>query len=675
MMTSAMELEGLTSLAILKVNWDERDRKNYLDNFMPFVEEALRELKTDDVTSPELQESLHQLTGLEIPQGVVRTLLGRAQKNGYVRHVGGTYVRNPDALQNDGLEAKATDFRRQTEALVEKLREFVCEEFDLDWQPERAEKLVLDYVRRAAAPLLRATRYDATIRVEEDDTERIDYAISAFIEYSLEKDPEAIQYLENIAKGSMLASAVYYQNPSTATQKLQDVRVYFDTPFLLYALGVNGTEQEGAYREIIQLLREAGAELRVFDSTVSEIRGILDSKAGQLRSERDKRVPRSSNPVQSTLPPSDLRILSQTLKKQLRELGIRAEPRPEFEEWLSLDEADLQDRLLEEAYSESSPSTLRHDVNALLSIHRLRKGNTPGRLANAEAVFVTTNSYLSRRSKEFFCDELGPAARDAPHCMLHDDIATRAWLVSPNAAPDLPRKQLVSYAFAALEPGEEVWKKYIEELDRLKESDKISAEDYLYFRSSEGIGRALADATMNDPEVFTEATVEEIRKRREQEIRAEAEEEKEKQKQRAEREEQRAEKEAERRKQQEERAQKEEQRADREQQRRHRREKRDRKRARRAGWWTGWVVWGLLVISLLAAAWFTLPEIPSEESPDWKRVGGAIIFFLIGLGLAISALFNSYSISRKIADAIEERVLRFLQPELTIGSGEIERES
>jgi hypothetical protein len=259
--------------------------------------------------------------------------------------------------------------------------------------------------------------------------------------------------------------------------------------------------------------------------------------------------------------------------------------------------------------------------------------------------------------------------------MLHDDIATRAWLISPNSAPDLPRKQLLSHAFAALEPNEEVWEKYIEELDRLKENDKISAEDYLYFRSSEGIGRALADATMNDPEVFTEATVEEIRERREQEIRAEAEKEKKQQRKRAEREEQRAEQEAARRRQLEERAQKEEKRANHEQQRRRQREKRDRRRARHAGWWTGWIVWGLLVVSLLVGAWFTLPEFPSEEAPNWRRVGGAILLFLVGLGLGISALSNSYSISRKIADATEERVLGFLQPDLTVDPRDLESDN
>jgi len=667
-----MELEGLTSLAILKVNWDERGRKSYLDNFMPFVEEALRELETNDVSSPRLQERLHQLTGLEIPQGVVRTLLKRARDEGYVRYVGGTYVRDFDSLDSEGLERKASDFRRQTEALVKRLSEFVNREFDLDWSAEQAEELVLEYVRRAAAPLLKATRYDANIRVEEDDIGKADYAISAFIEHSLEEDPEAVRHLENVAKGSMLASAVYYENPNAAKQKLDDIEVYFDTPFLLYALGVNGAEQENAYKELIELLKEAGAELRVFESTIDEVRGILDGKAKQLRSERTERIPKSSNPVQSTLPSSDLRYLSQSLEEQLQKMGIHAEPRPDFEGWLSLDEGNLQNRLLEDAYSESSPSTLRHDVNALLSIHRLRRARTPGRLANAEAVFVTTNSYLVRKSKGFFCDELGSAAKDAPHCMLHDDIATRAWLISPNSAPELPRKKLLSHAFAALEPDEEVWEKYVAELDRLKENDKISAEDYLYFRSSEGIGRAVADATMNDPEVFTEATFEKIQKRREQEIRAEAEKEKEQQKQRAEREAKRAEQEEEQRKQYQERAQEEERRADRERRRRKKRERRDRERARSAGWWTGWIIWGVLVASLLTGAWFTLPRFPSEDAPNWKRVGGAITLFVVGLGLAISALSNSYSISKKIAVSVEERVLKFLQPGLTTTSLEDE---
>ena len=43
-------MNGLTSLAILKVNWEER-REDYLDNFIPFVREALRGLETEEVSA------------------------------------------------------------------------------------------------------------------------------------------------------------------------------------------------------------------------------------------------------------------------------------------------------------------------------------------------------------------------------------------------------------------------------------------------------------------------------------------------------------------------------------------------------------------------------------------------------------------------------------------------
>jgi hypothetical protein len=73
-MAEVSNMEGLTSLAILKVNWDER-QQDYLDNFIPFVQEALRRSEADEVSSTALKNDLKDLVGFEIPHGVVRILL------------------------------------------------------------------------------------------------------------------------------------------------------------------------------------------------------------------------------------------------------------------------------------------------------------------------------------------------------------------------------------------------------------------------------------------------------------------------------------------------------------------------------------------------------------------------------------------------------------------------
>ena len=294
-MSGTPGMDGLTSLAILKVNWDERDQ-DYLDNFIPFVEECLSRSEADEVSSKEMQSELKELVGFEIPQGVVRTLLRRLQGEG-IRKIEKTYYRDPDALDGDRLSSKSEDFQRETAALVEKLLTFSRENWEVSWTEQEAEELLLDFVSRIAAPLLHARRFGNPTLEFNGNQEQADYIISAFVKRCLEKDPEGFEYLETIAKGAMMANVVYYENPNIATEKLNDVAFYLDTPFLLDALGVNGDSLKEARMELVNLLREAGAELCVFRDTVSEMRGVIDAEAKRSKSERKKRIPTTGNPI------------------------------------------------------------------------------------------------------------------------------------------------------------------------------------------------------------------------------------------------------------------------------------------------------------------------------------------------------------------------------------------
>jgi hypothetical protein len=661
-MVSTSVMDELTSLAILKVNWDER-RKDYLDNFIPFVEECLRRSEADEVSSKEIKAELQEITGFEIPQGVVRKLLRRMEGQG-IRRMSGTYYRNLEDLNSTKLQAKSNDFQRKTAALVEKLQEFANENWEVTWTESQTEELLLDYVGNISTPLLHVSRSESHTLEFNDVGKHSDYIISAFVERCLERDPEGFGHLESVAKGAMMANVVYYENPNIATQKFDGVTFYLDTPFLLDALGINGDSLREARTEMIDLLQKAGAVLRVFPDTVSEMRGVIDAEARKPKSKRRRRIPTSANPIQSSLSSSDLKLLSEKLPDRLRAMQIQVKEKADFEEWVDsrVDEKELEDRLIEAGYNENKITTLRHDVEALLSVFRLRKAQTPGRLENCTAAFVTTNPKLVRVAEKFFADQLGNAARDAPPCVLNDDLAARVWLKMPNEAPDLPRKQLLAHSYAALLPDDAVLDKYLQKVQELKEKGQIGDDDYIYLRSLKDVGRVVADVSLNDEKVFTEADVGEIRRRKEEEIEARAVEAEERAKQ-AEQERKQAE---ERRAEEEKRASEAKKRAEREEQRRRKREQRDRERAKSVGWWTERIVWGLLIASLLAGAWLTVLEFLSEQTPNRNKIGIGILLFLSGLGGGINALMTSNSAARKIGDWAEKKVLGFLQPDLTV---------
>ena len=75
----------LFSLAFLKVHSDSTN-EIFLDNFIPFVAQLLRQLKEDAISIPDLQDELFRGFGLCIPQSVIKAILYRAKKvGGYVK--------------------------------------------------------------------------------------------------------------------------------------------------------------------------------------------------------------------------------------------------------------------------------------------------------------------------------------------------------------------------------------------------------------------------------------------------------------------------------------------------------------------------------------------------------------------------------------------------------------
>lgn len=661
-------LEGLTSLAILKVNWDE-NRSSYLDNFLPFVKEALRRSDTDTVSAPSLQEHLVELTGLEIPQPVVSQLLKRARKKeNFVRYSQKTYYRTESVFEGDSLDNSAQGFQRKTTKLVERLRSYAQKEYGVVWSTQKAELVLFDYLKRLAAPVVKATRSGTTHALERNATQQHDYVISAFIKRCIKAEPDLFEYLEALAIGNMVASAVYYENPNTTPQSYDGVDIYLDTPLLLFILGVNGEDMKAAYLEFVDLLKDAGANLCAFKITIDETRRVLNATAAKPLSQRQARIPSKNNPVQSQLSCSDLRLLGQQLESQLRRIRITPVERPDHEAWLSktIDEKDLQERL-GERYSDDKPDMLRHDVQAAISIHYIRKGRKPGVLASAGAIFVTNNSFLAWTCSNFFVDQLGAAAKDVPHCMMYDELATRTWLMSPNPDPTLPRKQLLAHAYAAMLPEDGLVEKYLAELEHLQSSGQISENDYLYFRSAEGIGEILTDVTLNDENAFTEATVQEVIKRREAEIRAQTEKEREEQRERAVEAEnklkQKQEREAqlmEGKRNEERRATTAERRADSTAKTLGQQHQNIEQAAQTVGKYVDWGLRLTLMILLGLSVYVAIPNIPNNPGSElWKflssvGVGGFIVWQLTVV------FFQSRSWSRKAGDYIESKILDFL---------------
>jgi hypothetical protein len=105
--------------------------------------------------------------------------------------------------------------------------------------------------------------------------------------------------------------------------------------------------------------------------------------------------------------------------------------------------------------------------------------------------------------------------RSTPHTPASTDyvLTNLLWLKRPTAAPDLPRKRIIADCYAATRPTERLWRLYIQEIDKLRQRDGVTPDEYYMLRDSMTAESALMEATMGQEEGFTQGTVPEILER------------------------------------------------------------------------------------------------------------------------------------------------------------------
>ncbi len=307
----------------------------------------------------------------------------------------------------------------------------------------------------------------------------------------------------------MLASVVYLDDVGAVQRKFKDsTTVYLDTPFLLRALGHLGPELAAPATELLGLLGEYGARIACFDKTVAELRGVLLHAARQL----GVRLPSGADDVLASfahhgLRRADVELIAAGLEPDLRKRGINVLTAPPHSSSSDIDESELE-RVLKEDVRYLRQPALRHDLDALTAVDRLRRGRHQPILEHCRAIFLTTNASLVRAARRYF--DVDGQGFNWPPAILDTDLATLIWLKQPRKSPDMPRKQIMADCFAALRPSAAVWDRWIDEIARTEAAGSYSDAHLNYIRFSPDAQRMLMDITLGDASAVESTTVERV---------------------------------------------------------------------------------------------------------------------------------------------------------------------
>jgi hypothetical protein len=467
------------------------------------------------VSSTELKQALLDRFGLDLPEPAIQGIIGRAARDGLVTR--GHGVLRPvraEVLKYD-LESERSSVLRQHEAVVDRLIAFAEGNSDEGWNREDVEQALLAFLEERSLPVLRAIVRGQSYEPELFVDSKAEYLVSAFIANAFERDPEAFSYIEILVKGSMLATALYLPNAGQATKAITDLHIYLDTPFLLRALGWDEAPAVAAAEELMALLKSLGARLTCFTHTTDEVRNVLASCVHNLSQarrgrERPVQMPIVEYCLANGIGPSDVDRRSEKLERDLSRLSISVFDAPDYEIATTVDEKKLEEMLQEYVHYQRD-ETRTFDMKSLTAINHLRGGRSYRNLEDAKAIFTTPNVRLVLASRKFFREK--PDGDLVPVCTVDHELATVAWLRSPVTSPELPAKQILADAYAAMHPDERLWSRYIDEIDRLEADDSLSDEDYHVLRFSVEARRALMRETLGQEDVFTTGTVTEVLRR------------------------------------------------------------------------------------------------------------------------------------------------------------------
>ena len=194
----------LSSLAFIKV-YGDTNNNGYLNLFLPFLSECLRESSNDVISILEVQDSFKRIFGLVIPQHVIKSILKKAQKKDFVFVKDHIFYKNCDKLNSLSFKTTQNKVQRIYSSLILNFIEYSKKKFNEDYTEEIAERIILSFISYNNIKMISHDPIDSIIPELPELSTKEKIVISGYINYIIQSDPQLYEYLDIVIKGYMLS--------------------------------------------------------------------------------------------------------------------------------------------------------------------------------------------------------------------------------------------------------------------------------------------------------------------------------------------------------------------------------------------------------------------------------------------------------------------------------------
>lgn len=503
----------LSSLAMLKVHIDHG--KDYLEYLKPFVMQSLFDDRLSIVSDETISKKLSDVFGLVIPHRTVHIVLQRIAKDGFLKKEHSTYTVIKD-IPPQNIQHERADAKRKIDAVVHALISF-AKENDKEINEEEAINALILFLSNFSISCLKSFLRGTALpnHIESEDWKIV--LVSKFISQLINTSPERFEHFILLVQGHMLANALLCPDLQSVSKTYNGVTFYFDTPLLLQYLGIVGEARKQAIDELIILIKKLHGSIACFSHTLDELINVIQNSSTFIDS-TDGRGSIVYEARKAKRTKSDLLLLASNAKELLEAGKIIIKPTPPYISKFQIDETIFADALKDEV-SYLNSKAKDNDINSVRSIYVLRSGSCPYTVEKSNAVFVTSNTGFATAAYEY--GKNIEQSREVSTVITDFSLANTAWLKSPQEAPLLPQKEVMAFAYAALQPSNEFLEKVLFEAEKLEKEGIISAREHQLLRSSQFVQDELMSLTLGEDEDLTERSITRVLEMAQNEIKKE----------------------------------------------------------------------------------------------------------------------------------------------------------
>ena len=404
---------SIISAALLDAIWEEQ-KKGVLDLLLPFAIYILSDnYSENDTISLETVglEMTRKFGFSHVPNSVifqVLNMLTKKDNNCLLKKEGSEFILVKYlSAEHEKFDEKYSIVKGSTENFLNSFIE--------EYNTVNRKKITLEEAKDILLEILNDKGYDVFFeplelnRITMDSSNKKTFCLAQYIIKVLnDENHKHYKALTGIASGALMSNIVYINTDVNEYKEkpLKDLKIYFDTSLLLFALGFKTAYQKDNMDCILNMLKTNGAELFYFDNNLSELNSILTAYKHRTINSTGQRLEYfDENNIHSNMLDFFIHGLEERLAKNgFKKSSLFEYPRKaseyKYSKYEIIDEAGLKKHLQEriEKYKDEQVS---NDVACIASICRERRGRISKTLEKSEAIWVTSNINLLKNTKEF----------------------------------------------------------------------------------------------------------------------------------------------------------------------------------------------------------------------------------------------------------------------------------